>query len=170
MPEYKCPERPVSMTVRHMYGISEAGEQKTVLDYLNANGFALTADLMAQGFKPAEIEEAVNSGNVAAAHWPAKEPKTDLYWSKDEATLRRLDKMAEDAVRFCYGQTESQPAGGNFATVGGEMGSQQLALVGLTYAREQGKLREFSEFDNGAGPLYVAKGGFSDKMFSALLG
>ncbi|MBS3072051.1 hypothetical protein J4408_03605 [Candidatus Pacearchaeota archaeon] len=168
MVNYKVPEKPVSMTTNHLYGISETGQQTNVREYLQTNGFGLTADLLTQGFKPADIEEAVNSGDVSVAHWPTREPKTDMYWAKDSKTLLKLGELADEAVRFCYGQNENQPIGGNFATVGTEMESQQRALVGLIYARHQGKLREIPELDQGAGPLYVAKGSFSDKLFEKL--
>ena len=168
MAEYKLPENVASMTTNHLYEISETGQQASVREYLQSHGFGLTADLLAQGFKPSDIEDAVNSGDVGVAHWPAREPKTDMYWAKDEATLKRLDELAGEAVRFCYGQDVYQPIGGNFATVGAEMGSQQRALVGLVYARESGRVREIPEIDNGAGPLYVAKDSFSEKMFASM--
>lgn len=165
---YKVPESFASMTIHYLIGISEPGNHDSVLDYLTNNHFALTADLLYEGFSAADIEEEVNSGRLGAAHWPEKKPVTDFYWSKDEESLRRLDELAGEAVRFCYGKAADEPVGGNFASVGAEMGSQQIALAGLVYAREKGLLREIPGLESGAGPLYVAKGSFSDQMFSKL--
>ena len=72
-------------------------------------------------------------------------------------------------VELCFGQDEYQSVGGTFASVGGELDSQQLAIAELIYGREQGRLREFPEFDNGAGPVYVVRDSFSGKIFEQLL-
>jgi len=161
---YKLPERVASMTTRFS---RDVGEYKTVAAYMNAHHFALTADLLTSGFKSSDIENAVNSGEIKVAHWPAKDPKTDFYWASDAESQRVLDEMAEEATRLCYGQNSNEPLGGNFRTVGVEMGSQQRGLVGLIYAREQGKVREvdIDIMGDGCQPLYLAKGSFSDKLF-----
>lgn len=164
MAEYKVPQKFASMTVNHFYGLSETGKHADVMAYLKEYGFALTADLIVQGFKASDIEEAVNSGEVRAAHWPAAKPASDMYWAQDEKTLKRLEELADEAVRFCYGNDPDQPFGGDFASVGAEMGNQQTALVGLIYAREQGRLIEIPEFDRGAGPLYIVKGNLFERM------
>ena len=167
--QYKFPKNIATMTVHHLYGMSDVGQQKSVVDYLSQNqGFALAADLIAQGFKPEDVAEAVNSGDVAYAHWPAEEPKTDLFYLKDEKTIKSLDDLADKVVKLCGGG-EDQPIGGDFASAGAEMGNQQIAIVALIYAREKEKLKEIPKLDRGAGPMYVVKGSFSDKMLSALL-
>jgi|SRR3989338_6657747 len=129
MEKYKVPETVASMTTNHLFGTSEMDQPTNVREYLQSNGFCLTTDLVGQGFKPADIEEAVNSGDIGVAHWPVIESKTDVYWAKDSETLQRLDELANEAVRLCYGQNANQPIGGTFATVGAEMGSQPRALV-----------------------------------------
>lgn len=169
--KYKVPEKIASMTVNFMYGLSEQGSFATVKEYLQKHGFALTADLLSEGFKPADIEEAVNNGAVKVAYWPEKDTKTHLYWLEEGDALQKLEELAEQAAKFCYGRTPDEAVGGNFRTVGAEMESQQRALVGLIYAREQGKLREV-DIDitgDGCGPLYVAKGTFADEMFRAMI-
>lgn len=166
---YRLPERFASMTIHHLYGISEQKPDETVDSYFAHNGFALIADLLASGLSKEDIENAVNSGRVKVAHWPKKEPQTDLFWAEDEETIVKLTELADRVVELCYGQDEHQPVGGDFASVGAELGSQQLALAGLIYAREQGKLREFAEFDNGAGPVYVVRDSFSGRMFEQIL-
>jgi hypothetical protein len=166
---YKLPEQVSNMTLNYMYSISDNSGCGSIDEYLKQNGFALAADLLAEGFKPSEIEAAVNSGSIGYANWPAKKPDTALFWHKDAETISTLEGMASKATSLCYGRTQDEPIGGNFASVGAEMDSQQLALAALIYAREKGMLREIPEFDNGCGPLYVARGTFSDKMLSALL-
>jgi hypothetical protein len=163
---YKVPERVVSMTTR----FGNAGEYESVAAYMEANHFALTADLLTAGFKPSDIEKAVDSGKVKAAHWPAKDSKTDFYWATDAESQRVLEEMAGEATRLCHGQGPNDPVGGNFRTVGGEMGSQQRGLAALIYAREQDKVREIDVdlIGDGCQPLYVAKGGYSDQMIGAL--
>lgn len=165
---YKLPEKIADMTVHHLYGLSKTGKYKTIDDYLKHYGYALAADLLLQGFKPSELEELVNSEKIGATNWPEQNSVTSLFWYKNEKTLRKLDELAAQVVQYCYGQDASQPIGGNFISIGAEIGNQQLALVGLIYARYQGKLREIPELDNGGGPLYIVKGSFSDLMFGIL--
>ncbi len=169
---YQIPESFANMTIHYLYGLTEAIEGQITDSYLTENGFALLADLMASGISKEDIEGAVNSGSVRVAHWPNREPMTDFFWKDDEASIIKLTKLADQAVQFCYGRDEHQPIGGNFATVGAEMGSQQLAIAGLIYAREQGRLREMPELsdnDAGTGPLYIVRGSFSSKMFDQLM-
>lgn len=165
---YKVPEAYSSMTIHHLYGLSVADTELTTRQYLESRHFALLADLSSSGIESDDIEEAVNSGEVLATHWPEKVPKTDFFWVEDEESIKELDRLATLAVQYCYGLDEHQPVGGNFMTVGAEIGSQQLALTGLIYAREKGKLREISELSDetaGTGPLYVVKDSFSARMF-----
>ena len=169
MVKYKFPKAVNSMTIHHLYGINKRSGCKTVDDYVRTNDFCLAADLLAQEFSPSDIEKAVNSGVIEFAHWPEKTPSTEMFWSKDSKSVRKLDDLAKEAIKFCYGETENDPIGGNFATVGAEMGNQQMALAGLIYARVTKKVREISELDQGQGPLYVKKGSFSDKIFQELI-
>jgi hypothetical protein len=166
---YRLPEEISDMTVHFMYGLSGKTGHTSVEDYLAESKFALAADLLAEGFKPSDIEAAVNSGSIGYANWPAKEPKTALYWNKGADTTSELEGMASQACALCYGRTQYEPVGGNFASVGAEMGSQQLALAALIYAREKGLVREIAELDNGCGPMYIARGTFSDRMFSMFM-
>lgn len=165
---YKTPEQFSSMTI-HLGLFDEPGKFPTVDAYFDEKNFALTADLAMSGFDATQIEEAVNGNRVEVAHWPEVEPKTDFYWSLSEKARDALTSLASQAVELCYGQDEQVPVGGNFMTVGVEMGSQQMALAGLIYARAQGTLREIVELDNGTGPLYVVRDSFSGKMFEKLL-
>lgn len=166
---YKLPERFASMTIHHLYGISEAVNGETVDGYMAKHGFALIADLLASGLSKEDIEGAVNSGSLSVAHWPAREPQTDFFWAEDEETKVKLTDLADKAVELCFGQDEYQPVGGTFVSVGAELGSQQLAIAALIYGREQGRLREFPEFDNGAGPVYVVRDSYSGRMFEQLM-
>jgi|SRR3989344_3817736 len=165
---YRLPDEFTSMTIHHLYGISEQAEGETIDGYFAKNGFALIADLLEAGLSREEIEAAVNSGKILVGHWPKKEPKSDFFWVEDEPIKAKLAELADRAVELCYGD-EHQPVGGNFASVGAEIGSQQLAIAGLIYAREQGTLREIPEMDNGAGPLYVVRDSFSGRMFEQVL-
>jgi hypothetical protein len=166
MPDaYKVPEKIVSATIHFLYGISEKGS-KNLLEFMTEKKFALTADLLQYGFTPQQIEEAVNSSRLKVVPWPKNQRKTDFYWLNDISALAELEKLAADATKFCYGQDKSnKPIGGDLASVGAEMGSQQLAIVGLIYAREQGRVVELEDFDRGAGPLYVN----SDSVFAKVL-
>ena len=166
---YRLPYQFSSMTTHHLYGITEPAVNETCKTYFAKYGFAFIADLLARGLDGQDIETAVNTGEVLAAHWPEKEPNTDFFWVESEEAKTVLSDLADQAVRFCYGQNEQQPIGGNFLTVGAEIGSQQLALAGVIYAREQGRLREIAELDNGSGPLYTVRGSFSAKMFDVLI-
>lgn len=169
--QYRVPESFASMTIHHLYGLTEVAGGQTTDGYLDEHYFALLADLTASGIPKEDIEESVNSRRVMVAHWPNKEPVTDLLWKNDKVAVAKLTELGSQAVRFCYGQDEHQPVGGNFSTVGAEMGSQQLAIAGLIYAREQGLLKEMSELSDpnaSTGPLYVVRDSFSGKMFEQL--
>lgn len=164
------PEKFVAMTIHHLHGLSAPLANPSADQFFREYGFGLTADLLGFRVPPEEVEDVVNSGEVSVAQWPKKEALTDFYWQSEGPHIERLEELAQAAVAGCYGQTESDPIGGNFATVGAEMGSQQMALAGLIYAREQGQLHEITELGQpGSGPLYVAKGSFSEKMFQTVL-
>jgi len=164
---YQLPEYFVSMTIHHLYGIGEAVSDETVDGYMAKHGYTLMTDLLVSGLSKEDIESCGKLRYPSVAHWPAKEPQTDFFWSENEETKTKLTELADKAVGLCFGQDEHQPVGGTFASVCGELGSQQLAIVGLIYGREQGRLQEFPEFDNGAGPVYVVRGvghsGFSPR-------
>ncbi|HOW36889.1 MAG TPA: hypothetical protein PLK34_01425 [Candidatus Pacearchaeota archaeon] len=51
---------------------------KSVEDYLNFHEFALSSELLSQGFKASDIEETVNSGNVLYFDYPRDNPKIVL--------------------------------------------------------------------------------------------
>jgi len=88
------------------------------------HGYALMTDLLVSGLSKEDIESAVNSGTLSVAHWPAKEPQIDFFWSENEETKTKLTELADKAVGLCFGQDEHQPVGGTFASVCGELGSQ----------------------------------------------
>lgn len=165
---YKLPEKISNMTIHHLYGIDKPVESETVAGFFLRHGFGLVADVLMSGAKPEDLEAAVNDGTISVAHWPEKEPITDLLWDGSEITTKRLEELADKAVELCYGQDGSQPMGGDFATVGAEIGSQQLAIVGLIYARHQGRLREIPELGNFAGPKYVKRGSFSEQFLNKM--
>lgn len=122
---------------------------------VRTNKFAFTADLVASRFTATQIEEAVNSGLLRATSFPRTKRATDFYWLNDESAEQELQKLADEAVQYCGGIDLNDSVGGDFAGVGVQMGSQQMALAGLIYAREQGRLIEVEELDRGTGPLYV---------------
>ena len=93
---------------------------------------------------PLPVNTPVNSFLIFL-YWPNKNPKTDFYWARDEKFLKKLEELAEKATKFCYGKNMNEPIGGDFISVGVEMGSQQYALAGLIYARELGKIKEIAE-------------------------
>jgi hypothetical protein len=164
---YEFPERFADMTM-HL-GFLDNKEYASVDDYLAEQNYALAADLASKGFTAEQIESAVNAGRVAVAMWPRVEPKTHFFWAETDKAKEALKELAARTVELCYGQDEQAPVGGNFISVGAEIGSQQVALAGLIYAREQGKLREIAEMDEGAGPLYVVRDSFAGRMFDRLM-
>ena len=171
---YKLPKN-IDQTLHFYGGIGKEGF-KTVREFFSKNGFALTQDLLNHGFKPADIEEAVNSGQIGVAHWPEEHPRTDVYWEKEPENLRMLDEMAQIAVRLCRGKTPHEFIGGNVESVGAEIGNNGVALTALVYAREQGRLyempesvmRQCPEFSHLSAPLYIAKDGFLDQLVKDL--
>jgi hypothetical protein len=154
---YKVPERIASATIHHAYGFSERGEYPTVVDYLLDKKYALTADLLAEGFKPKQIEDAVNAGGVNAA--PVFKTRiTDFYWV--EEAEEALDAMAVIAQENCGGDGSSPnaPAFGDVVSLGGVLESQQLALAALTYAEHKGMVVDTGiDRGMGVGPAYVSK-------------
>ncbi len=154
---YKTPEKFASATIHFFYGFSEPGQHDSVPAYLNEKKYALTADLVQEGFSPQQIEESVNSGGVRVAPVFRKRV-TDLYWITEAEN--ELDEMAAQAQRNCGGDgtDPNAPVGGDVASLGGILGSQPLALAVVTYAAHKGLLVE-TEIDRGigVGPMYVSK-------------
>ncbi len=165
---HRVPEAYSSITIHHMYGISEPQEGGNVDAYFQEKEFAFIADLRAQGFTSQQIEESVNAIPLHHAPWPARERATEFFWVEGEG-FTRLAELADTAVRLCFGQDEKAPMGGNFATVGAEIGSQQLAIAGLIYGREKGILREIRLGANSAGPLYVVRDSFAGRMLETMV-
>ncbi len=166
---YSFPMPLSDMTIHHAYGFTEPGDG-TVAGAFSELGFGFVQDLLQMGRSREEVAEMINKGKLDFAHWPERKPVTDLVWDERPGTAKALDKLANVAVGFCYGQDENQAVGGNFATVGAEMGSQQFGLVGLIYARHKGRLREVPELGQPAtGPLYIVRHSFSEKMVKIML-
>jgi hypothetical protein len=166
---YEVPKQFNNMTVHHAYGIDEIDPHMTFPDWLTEYRFGFLADLKVHRFSNKVIEETVNADLVKAAPWPEKQRSTDFFWIELEGAHGRLQELADLAVELCFGQNAEAPVGGNFASVGSVVGNQQLAIAGLIYAREQGRLREIPELGEAAGPLYVVRDSFSGKLFEALL-
>jgi|SRR3989344_4326962 len=59
---YKIPEKFASATIHYLYGLSKPSNHESVYSYLEKKKYALTADLVQEGFSPQLIENAVNSG------------------------------------------------------------------------------------------------------------
>jgi len=163
---YVFPEEIATMTTR--MGDGEAFD--SAQDYLAKHHFALAADFAITGLRREDIQTAVREEQIKAAPWPLKERVTDFFWGIDDPSVEKLEGLATKAIAACYGQDEQQPIGGNVMSVGGEMGSQQLALAGLVYAREHGDLREIMLPEADAlGVMYVVRDSFSGRMFEKVI-
>ena len=174
---YHFPKQVTSMTIHEGLARYELTEKPSSSmgdlceKYLQERGYALAADLLSIGCKPRDIERAVNAGKIHVTGWPQKETLTHFYWDLASLCLPELESLAQEAKKFCYGRTAEEPIGGNFITVGGEMGSQQRALAGLIYAREHGLVKEYGEFGSpDTGPFYITVGSFSEKLFTLIMG
>lgn len=166
---YTVPDKFANMTINRS-ALVEPADYTTTREYFHDFNYALMADLMLSGLSGEQIERAVSSGEVNVAHWPDIErPTTDFFWPETETAKEALASLADIAVDLCFGCTADEPIGGNFVTVGAQMGSQQLALSGLIYARVQNRVREVNEVSGPAGPLYIARGTFSEKMFEVMI-
>lgn len=165
---YHFPEQFASMTIQ-LHLASEATAYPDADTYLADKSYALAADFVAAGLTGPQVEEAVNEERIRAAAWPLSEAVTHFFWAETEKARETLGTLAAQAVEFCYGRDEAGPIGGNFASVGASMGSQQLALAGLIYAREQGTLREIGGLESPAGPLYIVRNSFSGQIFETLI-
>lgn len=154
---YKVPEEIVSATIHFLYGISERRKFSSVNDYLTANKYALTADLIQEGFTPEQIEEAVNNGSVKVV--PVFDKRiSDLYW-----TPQAEKELNELSVRVQYqcggdGSDGNAPTMGDIVSIGGALGSQQIALAGIAYASSKGLILE-TDIDRGmgVGNMFVSK-------------
>lgn len=167
---YKLPEEFAHITIGETYDTVDTAVSG-VSEYFEQADAALIADLLRAGITPAQIEAAVNEGEVKATPWPQWGRYTDFFWTEDDEATNRLEAWADWATTFCYGQDEHEPPGGNVLTVGREIGSQQIALAGLVVAREQKKVWELpAELASPEGqPLYVPTGSFSERMFKIIL-
>ena len=143
---YRMPERFATATVHFLHGLSEPGMHASVEDYVKDNGYALCAELAQAGFKPEQIEAAVNSGLVHQA--PVFNARiTDLYWSPEAEG--ELDDLARKAEAAC-----SQ--GCDVVSLGGELESQQSAIVAIAFAAHKGQILE-TPIMRQVGPLFVSK-------------
>lgn len=154
-PPYKVPERIASATIHFLYGLSEKGSYVSVRDYLLEKKYALTADLVQEGFTAEQIEEAVNSGKVKVA--PVFKARiSDFYWVQEHE--KELDQLTTQVERECGGDGTDMdvPAMGDVASVGGVLGSQQIAMAALVYAAHKGVVAETSiDRGIGVGPLFI---------------
>lgn len=154
---YKLPQEAASATVHFLYGLSEPGSYGSIAAYLKDKKYAFIADLIAEGFKPEQIEEAVNSGGIKTT--PVfKKRVTDMFWISEAE--EELEKLASEAKEQCGGDGTNReaPAFGDVVSVGGALESQQLALVAITYAVSKGMILE-TAMDRrlGVGPVFVSK-------------
>ena len=155
---YKVPAEFASVTIHFLYyGLSEKGHYPSVKEYFREKQYALTADLIKEGFTPEQIEKAVDSGVVRVA--PVfKKRVTDFYWTKEAE--KSLNKMAELAAKNCGGDGTdfNVPAFGDIASLGGIFESQQIALAALAYAAHKNLVAE-TDMDRGIGigPLFINK-------------
>lgn len=154
---YKVPEKIVSATIHFLYGISERGKFKSVNDYLVANKYALTADLIQEGFTPEQIEEAVNNNSVRVA--PVFDKRiSDFYWTPEAE--KELDELSVKVKYQCGGDGSdgNAPAMGDIVSIGRILGSQQMALAGIAYAASKGLVLE-TDIDRGVGVgnVFVSK-------------
>lgn len=168
--KYHLPESFVATAVHHRNGTTGPLAVETIETFFTGYCFALIEHLLNRGLSRVAIESAVDSKRIRLAPWPNKAPKTALCWSEDEETNAILTDFADKAVDLCYGRDEYQPIGGTLASVRAEFNDRELALVGLIYAREQGRLREleFPELGKG-GPIYIVRDSFSGRMFEKIL-
>lgn len=167
---YKVPEKFATMTT----SANLSGETyESVEEYFSKNHYALLADLIGTRLPNESIENAVHTGIIKAAPWPLEERITDLLWSKEQESTTKLDQLAARAIEACYGKTAQEPIAGNIMSVGAEMDSQQLALVGLVYARARGDLREITPPEDSDADLmqtmYVVRDSVSGRMFDKLM-
>lgn len=148
--KYKVPKKCSSATVH----FDHSKMYRTVQEYLIDKNYALLCDLLRQGFNSRHIEKSVKAKRISVAHWPKEESLTDVFWSNDKSSLKKLEELASKAVKSCSKDNVSNSVYfeglklrsryilTDLISFGEVVGSQQLALVGLTYAREQGKLLE----------------------------
>ena len=154
---YKVPKKIASATIHFLYGISEKGKFKSISDYLKANRYALTADLIQEGFKPEQIEEAVNGGLVRVA--PVfKKRISDFYWIPEAE--KELDELSANVQYQCggSGRDGNGPAMGDVVSIGAALESQQIALAVIAYAANKGLILETDiNRGMGVGNIFVSK-------------
>lgn len=155
---YKLPEKFASATVHFLYGLSESGSYNSVSQYLKDKKYAFIADLISEGFKPEQIEEAVNTPDEIKVAPVFKARVTDMFWTSEAED--ELDRLADVAKEQCGGDgtNGNSPAFGDVVSLGGVLESQQLALVAITYAANKGTILETSmDRQMGAGPVFTSK-------------
>ena len=154
---YQVPEEFATATVHFLYGgVSKPSQPKSVEVYLKGKKFALLADLIKEGLSKEQIEAAVREGKVNVAPVFSKRT-TDLFWIPEAES--ELEKLARQTQELCGGDgtNPSSPVAGDIVSVGGALGSQQLALVALAYAAHKGLVKE-TRMDRGlgVGPLFMS--------------
>lgn len=154
---YRLPEKFASATIHFLYGFSNPSHPASAEAYLADKKYALTADLVAEGLTPEQIEAAVNSGRVKVA--PVfKNRISDLYWIPEAEG--GLEELAAKARENCGGDgtNPDSPVFGDVLSLGAELDSQQIALAAIAYAANRELIVE-TTFDRGAGVgnLFVSK-------------
>jgi hypothetical protein len=154
---YRVPKEIASATIHFLYGVSKKRNFASINDYLKKNKYALTADLLQEGFKTTQIEEAVNSGSIKVA--PVfKKRISDLYWIPE--VEKELDELSIIVKAQCGGDGKDMeaPAMGDVASVGAVLESQQIALAAIAYSANKGLILE-TDIDRGIGigNLFVSK-------------
>ncbi len=153
---YTVPEKFASATVHFTYRLAKPSQPESVEAYLKEKKFALLADLRAEGLSKEQIEAAVRSGSVKVAPVFSKRI-TDLFWLQESES--ELEKLAQQAQELCGGdgKNPNAPIGGDIVSVGGELESQQLALVALAYAAHKGLVKETGvDRGLGVGPIFLS--------------
>lgn len=145
MSKYTLPKSIESYTLHKR----ELGSPKTtsVEQYVNSHGFCLTTDLLNYGFKPKDIEDAVNSEKVNAVLWPEKNSVTDLYFSNDNAKIGLLENLARRISKYCNTNTP-------FSEIFSFWGRNSCVVAGLAYARDKGKIQEIPNPNQENNPGY----------------
>lgn len=167
MADYVFPEHVSGIRMNHVAG-SRLPECTLVLYFEDHFPYAMASDLLDRGFNPEQIEAAVRTGFLRAAHFPERSPATDFFWNSASTPL--LEQIARETVSYCQGQSLTEPIGGTYMSVAEKNGgSQQRALAGLIFGRETEQLREFPELTlEREGPLYVVRHSIADDLLSML--
>ncbi|MBD3319180.1 hypothetical protein GF342_04700 [Candidatus Woesearchaeota archaeon] len=79
MKTYCVPLRFLDNTVHSFTAYSRTPAQ-TVAEFLDWYTYGLLADLIYNGFRPREIESAVQQGEAKVVRWPVHRQRTALFW------------------------------------------------------------------------------------------